>query len=169
MHGFPGDEPYYVSVNNKSSERCPLMLNCPVPPELGFPPSADGSPVNATPGWRWLLRGSVGIFGFNGLQLAMRRPPALKAVISAESTEKIYEEDVHYYYYDMMSSGDFYNFGIDSGNALSPSPDFRLMRTFWKNASTTHPVHCYGCDINATEHAGVSRSGALTRSTFPCC
>jgi uncharacterized protein len=45
--------------------------------------------------------GSVGIIGiswggFNGLQIAARRPPELKAVISICSTDDRYEEDIHY-------------------------------------------------------------------------
>jgi putative CocE/NonD family hydrolase len=45
--------------------------------------------------------GAVGMFGiswggFNGLQIAARRPPALKAVISLCSTDDRYAEDVHY-------------------------------------------------------------------------
>ena len=45
--------------------------------------------------------GAVGMFGkswggFNGLQVAAQRPPALKAVVSAYSTDDRYAEDVHY-------------------------------------------------------------------------
>lgn len=45
--------------------------------------------------------GKVGIVGiswggFNGLQIAMRRPPALKAVISICSTDDRYNDDTHY-------------------------------------------------------------------------
>ncbi|MBZ9995102.1 CocE/NonD family hydrolase [Mesorhizobium sp. BH1-1-4] len=45
--------------------------------------------------------GSVGMIGiswggFNGLQVAARRPPALKAVISLCSTDDRYNDDVHY-------------------------------------------------------------------------
>jgi uncharacterized protein len=45
--------------------------------------------------------GSVGIVGkswggFNGLQIAARRPPELKAVISLYSTDDRYADDVHY-------------------------------------------------------------------------
>jgi putative CocE/NonD family hydrolase len=45
--------------------------------------------------------GSIGIVGiswggFNGLQIAARRPPALKAVISICSTDDRYEEDIHF-------------------------------------------------------------------------
>jgi len=81
----------------------------------------------------WLARqpwssGSVGVYGiswtgFNGLRLAMRHPPALKAVISAMSTEVLYNEDCHYT--DGISTiVDEYNVGIDSENGRSPSPDF---------------------------------------------
>jgi hypothetical protein len=42
--------------------------------------------------------GMVGISwgGFNGLQIAMRRPPALKAIISICSTDDRYVDDTHY-------------------------------------------------------------------------
>ncbi len=45
--------------------------------------------------------GAVGLFGkswggFNGLQIAARRPPELKAVISLYSTDDRYADDVHY-------------------------------------------------------------------------
>jgi uncharacterized protein len=55
---------------------------------------------------RWLAAqswctGAVGITGkswggFNGLQIAARRPPELKAVISVYSTDDRYADDVHY-------------------------------------------------------------------------
>jgi putative CocE/NonD family hydrolase len=54
----------------------------------------------------WLARqrwctGAVGIIGiswggFNGLQIAARRPPALKAIITLCSTDDRYADDVHY-------------------------------------------------------------------------
>ncbi|MDN5767883.1 MAG: CocE/NonD family hydrolase [Humibacillus sp.] len=45
--------------------------------------------------------GSVGMIGiswggFNGLQIAARRPPALKAIISTCSTDDRYADDIHY-------------------------------------------------------------------------
>jgi putative CocE/NonD family hydrolase len=42
--------------------------------------------------------GMIGISwgGFNGLQLAFRRPPALKAVVSVASTVDRYADDIHY-------------------------------------------------------------------------
>ncbi|NMD09432.1 MAG: CocE/NonD family hydrolase, partial [Phyllobacteriaceae bacterium] len=54
----------------------------------------------------WLARqtwcsGKVGMFGiswggFNALQVAALRPPALKAIVSLCSTDDRYEDDVHY-------------------------------------------------------------------------
>jgi putative CocE/NonD family hydrolase len=54
----------------------------------------------------WLSRqpwstGRIGMFGeswsgFNALQVAMRNPPALKAIIAAVATEDLYHEDAHY-------------------------------------------------------------------------
>src|SRR5438874_414583 len=77
----------------------------------------------------WLARqpwssGAVAIFGsswsgFNGLQLAMRQPPALKTVISLFSTEKLYKEDC-YYTDGIFAPGDGFNFGEDVDNANSP-------------------------------------------------
>jgi uncharacterized protein len=45
--------------------------------------------------------GAVGMFGkswggFNSLQVAARRPPALKAIVSVDSTDDRYADDVHY-------------------------------------------------------------------------
>lgn len=45
--------------------------------------------------------GKVGMMGkswggFNGLQVASRRPPALKAIITAYSTDNRYSDDIHY-------------------------------------------------------------------------
>ena len=34
--------------------------------------------------------------GFNGLQVAARRPPALKAIVTLCSTDDRYADDVHY-------------------------------------------------------------------------
>jgi predicted acyl esterase len=72
--------------------------------------------------------GSVGIYGksysgFNGIQLAMRNPPALKAIITVDSTDQLYAGDCTYSD-GVMNMGDGYNFGIDAHNAYSPSPNF---------------------------------------------
>jgi putative CocE/NonD family hydrolase len=81
----------------------------------------------------WLARqpwcaGAVGMIGiswggFNGLQVAARRPPALKAVISVCSTDDRYADDVHYkggclLAWDMLP----WHAVMFSKNALPPDP-----------------------------------------------
>ena len=82
----------------------------------------------------WLARqpwsnGNVGMMGiswggFNSLQLAMRRPPALKAIIATCATEKLFHEDVHFI--DGMMHVDQYELFIDLQTSISPGPDFPL-------------------------------------------
>ena len=71
--------------------------------------------------------GSVGMFGiswggFNSLQLAMRNPPGLKAIIAICATEELFLEDVHFM--DGMMHVDEYELNVDLLNALTRSPDF---------------------------------------------
>src|SRR5580700_10566905 len=45
--------------------------------------------------------GKVGMFGiswggFNSIQLAMRHPPALKAILAVDATEELFHDDIHY-------------------------------------------------------------------------
>jgi len=87
----------------------------------------DGEEVIA-----WLARqawsnGNIGMFGiswggFNSIQMAMRRPPALKAIIAVCATEDLYNEDVHYI--DGMMHVDEFEVAMDLDQALSRSPDF---------------------------------------------
>lgn len=81
---------------------------------------------------RWLAQqpwsnGSVGMFGiswggFNSIQMAMRRPPALKAIIAVCATEDLYNEDVHYI--DGMMHVDEFEVAMDLDQTLSRAPDF---------------------------------------------
>lgn len=73
--------------------------------------------------------GAVGMYGkswggFNGLQVAARRPPALRAVISAYFTDDRYADDVHYMGGCVLGhealSWASYMLGI---NALPPDPE----------------------------------------------
>ncbi len=34
--------------------------------------------------------------GFNSIQMALRKPPALKAILAVAATEELFKEDVHY-------------------------------------------------------------------------
>ena len=91
---------------------------------------SDGEEVIAWPASQPWSSGSVGIYGksysgFNGIELAMRNPTALKAIITVDSTDKLYEGDC-IYSDGVMNMGDGYNFGIDAHNAFSPSPNFPI-------------------------------------------
>ncbi|MFB9378057.1 CocE/NonD family hydrolase [Kineococcus gynurae] len=63
---------------------------------------ADGEEVIAWLAAQAWCSGSVGMFGiswggFNSLQLAARRPPALKAIVTVCSSDDRYNDDVHYF------------------------------------------------------------------------
>jgi uncharacterized protein len=71
--------------------------------------------------------GAVGMWGiswggFNAIQLAMRRPPALKAIIAVDASDDLFHDDVHYI--DGLLHLDEYALMIDQLNALPPAPDF---------------------------------------------
>jgi putative CocE/NonD family hydrolase len=104
----------------------------------------------------WLARqdwssGSVGMFGiswggFNSLQLAMRNPPALKAIIAIDATEQLFHDDVHFI--DGLMHVDEYELNVDLTMAVTRSPDFptdetslaaRFDRTPWIINYKQHP------------------------------
>src|ERR1700723_4528241 len=75
----------------------------------GAPPDREYSEQEQKDGMEviaWLASqswssGGVGMMGiswggFNALQLASRRPPALKTIIAAHATEQLFHDDVHY-------------------------------------------------------------------------
>ncbi len=71
--------------------------------------------------------GSVGMWGiswggFNAIQVALRRPPALKAIIAVDASDDLFHDDVHYI--DGLLHLDEYALMIDQLNALPPAPDF---------------------------------------------
>jgi putative CocE/NonD family hydrolase len=82
----------------------------------------------------WLARqpwstGKVGMFGiswggFNSIQMAMRRPPALRAILAMCATEDLYREDVHYF--EGMIHVDEFEVDMDLEQGMSRAPDFPL-------------------------------------------
>src|SRR5215469_10591603 len=73
--------------------------------------------------------GAVGMWGiswggFNSIQVAMRRPAALKAIIAVDASDDLYHDDVHYI--DGLAHLDEYAMMIDQLNALPPAPDYPL-------------------------------------------
>jgi uncharacterized protein len=73
--------------------------------------------------------GAVGMWGiswggFNAIQVALRRPPALKAIIAVDASDDLFHDDVHYI--DGLLHVDEYALMIDHMNALPPAPGFPL-------------------------------------------
>jgi len=73
--------------------------------------------------------GTVGMWGiswggFNAIQVALRKPPALKAIIAADASDDLFHDDVHYI--DGLLHLDEYALMIDHLNALPPAPDYPL-------------------------------------------
>ncbi len=71
--------------------------------------------------------GNVGMFGiswggFNSVQMAMRNPPGLKAIIAICATEELFHDDVHFI--DGMMHDDEYELNVDLQNSMTRSPDF---------------------------------------------
>ncbi len=95
----------------------------------------------------WLSRqpwsnGNVGMFGiswggFNSIQHAMRRPPALKAILACDATEDLFQDDVHYP--DGLFHFDEYEISMEVQPAIGPSPDFSLDETVLKTRFDNPP------------------------------
>ena len=68
--------------------------------------------------------GMIGISwgGFNGLQIAARRPPALKAVIAACATDDRYTDDIHYMGGCLLCDNLSWASTMYTHNALPPDP-----------------------------------------------
>jgi len=82
----------------------------------------------------WLARqswsnGKVGMLGiswggFNSIQMALRKPPALKAILAVAATEELFKEDVHYM--DGVFHVDEFELTMDLDQGRSGAPDFSL-------------------------------------------
>lgn len=76
--------------------------------------------------------GMVGISwgGFNGLQVAMRRPPELKAVISIASTVDRYADDIHFKGGCLLINN--FSWSAQMMSYMSRPPDPALVGSSWK-------------------------------------
>ncbi len=102
-----------------------------VPPEREYSEQeqVDGEQVIA-----WLARqpwcnGNVGMFGiswggFTAMQMAMRHPPALKAIVAAHATAELFHDDVHYI--DGMAHVDEFELNMDMAEGWVGAPDYSL-------------------------------------------
>ena len=90
-------------------------------------------------GWS---NGNVGMFGiswggFNAIQLAVRNPPALKAIIAVDATEDLYQDDVHFM--DGIMHLDSWEMSQDLANARPGAPDYVIDDDNFKNRFDTEP------------------------------
>ncbi len=90
---------------------------------------ADAEAVIAWLAARPWCTGAVGMWGiswggFNAIQVAIRHPPALRAIIAVDASDDLFHDDVHYI--DGLLHLDEYALMIDHLNALPPAPDFPL-------------------------------------------
>lgn len=86
--------------------------------------------------------GNVGMFGiswggFNSIHMAMRNPPALKAIIAVMATDDLFQDDVHYI--DGMMHLDSYEFAQDLMNVLPASPDYVIDEKYFRERFDTTP------------------------------
>ena len=86
--------------------------------------------------------GNVGMFGiswggFNSIHMAMRNPPALKAIIAVAATDDLYQDDVHYI--DGIFHLDSWAMSQDLTNARPGAPDFVIDDDNFRNRFDTEP------------------------------
>ena len=86
--------------------------------------------------------GNVGMFGiswgaFNSIHMAMRNPPALKAIIALMGTDDLYQDDVHFI--DGILHFDSYEVGQDVDNVVPGAPDYVIDEQLFHDRFDTAP------------------------------
>ena len=86
--------------------------------------------------------GRVGMWGkswggFNSLQVAMRRPPALKAILAMHASDDLFHDDVHYI--DGALHVDPYALQIDHENGLPSTDGYPLDSAYFANRFDATP------------------------------
>jgi putative CocE/NonD family hydrolase len=86
--------------------------------------------------------GNVGMFGiswggFNSIHMAMRNPPALKAIIAIDATDDLYQDDVHYI--DGILHLDSWEMSQDLDNSRPGAPDYKIDEEYFRNRFDTEP------------------------------
>ena len=113
-----------------------------VPYEYSDQEHDDGEAVIAWLAGQDWSNGNVGMFGiswggFNAIQMAMRNPPALKAIIAVDATEDLYQDDVHYM--DGIMHLDSWEMSQDLDNARPGAPDYVIDEEYFRNRFDTDP------------------------------
>jgi predicted acyl esterase len=97
--------------------------------EYSYVEQADGLAVIswlASQGWSNGKVGMMGISwsGFNSMQMAMRNPPELKAILAVDATAELFHDDVHYI--DGMAHVDEFELNMDMAPGMTGAPDYTL-------------------------------------------
>lgn len=75
--------------------------------------------------------------GFNALMMAMRQPPALKAILIAHASEDLYANDVHNW--DGVLHLDIFTEEVETENLMPKSPDYIIDAAYFKNRFDQEP------------------------------
>ncbi|MGB6865817.1 MAG: CocE/NonD family hydrolase, partial [Candidatus Aminicenantaceae bacterium] len=86
--------------------------------------------------------GRVGMWGiswggFNSIQVAMRQPPALKAILPTAATDDLFHDDVHHM--DGAFHIDQFMPVMDHGYTLPQTPDYKLDEAYFQDRFNTYP------------------------------
>jgi predicted acyl esterase len=86
--------------------------------------------------------GRVGMWGiswggFNALQVSMRHPPALKAIVALHASDDLFHDDVRYI--DGIFHIDPYTLQIDHENGLPQTPAYPIDSAYFANRFTAYP------------------------------
>ena len=115
--------------------------------------------------------GKLGMFGlswggFNALHMAMRNPPALRAVVAIQAADDLYEDDAHFI--DGGMHVDSYEMQLDLANAM-PGAITASMRPTSVIVSTRRPGCRSTSNSPAPAPSGTAprRSAISTASAFP--
>jgi predicted acyl esterase len=86
--------------------------------------------------------GNVGMWGiswggFNAIQVAMRCPPELKAILAMDATDDLYHDDIHFI--DGAFHIDQYELSIDTDLGLPRWPDYIFDEAYFRNRFNAYP------------------------------
>ena len=107
-----------------------------IPYEYSEIEQRDGEDVIAWLAAQPWSNGNVGMFGiswggFNSIHMAMRNPPALKAIIAVDATDDLYHDDVHYM--DGVLHVDTWEMSQDLWNAMPGAPGYVLDEAYFRD------------------------------------
>ena len=113
-----------------------------IPYEYSEIEQRDGEEVIAWLAQKPFANGKVGMFGiswggFNSIHMAMRKPPALKAILATDATDDLYQDDVHFM--DGMMHVDSWEMSQDLSNAMPGAPDYRIDEKYFAERFDTPP------------------------------